>query len=129
MPVMTIDVKWFRDRLSERGLSQRQLARKLGLDQSATMKPHVDARLPCSDISARNVPFASKSWAICCVLAGALVAGPAPAFSRVCLRGGVRVLGVVRRGYRRGRWNVSGPAGTIDNADVEWVQPVVAIRT
>ena len=30
-----MDTKWFRERLAEKGLSQRALARKLGLDQSA----------------------------------------------------------------------------------------------
>lgn len=32
---MSIDTKWFRSQLAERGLSQRALARQLGLDQSA----------------------------------------------------------------------------------------------
>lgn len=50
-------------------------------------------------------------------------------FCRVRIRNGVQVLGTLRRGYKPGRHNISGPAGMLTDADVEWVQPVLAIRT
>lgn len=54
---------------------------------------------------------------------------PMGQFCRVRIRNGVRVLGTLRRGYKPGRHNISGPAGMLTDADVEWVQPVLAIRT
>lgn len=193
---MTIDTKWFRDRLADAGISQRQLSRKLGLDQSAISLTFSGKRrmkfeeaagiarllsLPVSEIL-RNagVPIdeGEKTVPLCSILDGhgeshcigvdgservvppqpmpdgstvvqCRTAGsplehmdgwlifcepptekiPLDQFCRVKLRNGVKLFGVVRRGYKRGRYNIAGPAGQVADADIEWVQPVVAIRT
>lgn len=54
---------------------------------------------------------------------------PLDTFCRAKIRNGVRVIGTIRRGYRKGRYNITGPAGTMTDADIEWVQPVVSIQT
>lgn len=45
------------------------------------------------------------------------------------IRGGIVYLAKPMRGYGRGRWNLSGPAATAENADIEWAQPVLQIQT
>lgn len=191
-----IDVKWFRQQLAERGLSQRAAARLLGLDQSAISLTMTGKRrmhlpeaaafaallgLPVSDVlrhlgmpvdqGQQTVPLCSTydghgeshcigvenaerivppqpmpegSTAMQCRTAGSplehmdgwvLFCGPPQQqiplgqFCRVCLRSGMRLLGVIRRGYRAGRYNVVGPAGVVENAEVDWVQPVITIQT
>jgi transcriptional regulator with XRE-family HTH domain len=193
---MPIDTKWFRSRLADAGLSQRKLARQLGLDQSAISLTFAGKRrmkfeeaadiarllsLPVSEVlrhtglpidqgkptvplcsiydghgeshcigvedAERIVPPADMpegSTAVQCRTAGSpiehmdgwiLFCGPPTQtipldqFCRVKIRNGVKVIGVVRRGYKRGRYNISGPAGVITDADIEWIQPIEAIRT
>lgn len=193
---MTIDAKWFRQQLAERGLSQRQLSRKLGLDQSAISLTFSGKRrmqfkeaadiarlfgLPVSEVlnhsglrldegkptvplssvydghgeshcigveGAERVappqPMADGSTAVHCRTAGSplehmdgwiIFCDPPTTsiqldqFCRVKIRNGVKVLGVVRRGYKKGRYNISGPAGVLHDADIEWVQPIKSIQT
>ncbi len=193
---MAIDAKWFRAQLAERSMSQRQLAKKLGLDQSAISLTFSGKRrmqfseaaeiarlfrLPVSDVmrhagmpvddpdqtvalcstydghgeshciefkDAERVkppaPMAIGSTAMQCRTAGSpleymdgwiIFCGPPTeqialdTFCRVKLKNGMRVLGVVRKGYKRDRYNISGPAGLMADADIEWVQPVVSIKT
>lgn len=193
---MTIDVKWFRSQLAERGLSQRELARKLGLDQSAISLTFSGKRrmqfteaasiarlfsLPVSDVlrhagmpvddPAQTVPLCSfydghgestciefkdaervkppvpmpqGSTAMQCRTAGSpleymdgwiVFCGPPTEtiqldqFCRIKLRNGLRVMGTVRRGYKKGRYNISSPAGLMTDADIEWVQVIASIQT
>lgn len=193
---MTIDAKWFRSQLAERGLSQRQLARKLGLDQSAISLTFSGKRrmqfseaagiarlfsLPVSDVLRhagmpiddpnQTVPLCSTydghgeshcitfeeadrikppqpmpigSTAMQCRTSGSpleymdgwvIFCGPPTETiqldlcCRIKLRNGLRVMGVVRKGYKRGRYNISGPAGLMADADIEWVQPITHIQT
>lgn len=193
---MSIDTRWFRAQLAERGLSQRQLARKLGLDQSAISLTFAGKRrmrfeeaadmarllgLPVSEVLRHTglpiddgkptVPLCSTydghgeshcigvehaervippqpmpegSTAVQCRTAGSplehmdgwvIFCGPPTEtipldqFCRVKIRNGIKTLGVVRRGYKRGRHNLTGPAGVLVDIDIEWAQPVVGIRT
>lgn len=194
---MTIDTKWFRDRMAEAGLSQRQLAKKLGLDQSAISLTFTGKRrmqfkeaadiarligLPVSDVlknagvpvddGKQTIPIAAiydthgevhcigydgervvppmpmppGSTAVQCRTAGSglehmdgwlIFNGPhvkpeqmpLDTFGAVKIRNGVCVLGSVRRGYKKGRYNVTGPAGTMTDVDVEIFVPTMAIRT
>lgn len=191
-----VNAKWFRAQLSERGMSQRELSRKLGLDQSAISLTLSGRRrmqfseaaeiarlmgLPVSEVlrnagvpldqGAKTVPVSSiydghgeshtitgngveqitppepmpeGSTAIQRRTAGStlehmdgwiIFCGPPTEkiqldqFCRAQIRNGVQVIGLVRRGYKRGRYNISGPTGVVTDADVEWVQPITSIRT
>ncbi len=193
---MTIDTKWFRDRLAEAGLSQRQLAKKLGLDQSAISLTFSGRRrmqfkeaadiarllgLPVSDIlknagvpveegrqtvplmgymdgsgeihclhveKADRIltpqPMSEGSAAIQCRTAGSLLEymdgwmifkekpTTNPPIGRFCIvkcKGSIRTIGTIRRGYKAGRFNVTGPAIDVMDADLEWAAPIVAIQT
>lgn len=193
---MTIDTKWFRERLAEAGLSQRQLAKKLGLDQSAVSLTFTGRRrmqfkeaadiarlmgLPVSDVlqhagvpidagkptvpmcsiydghgeshcigieTAERIvppqPMPEGSTAVQCRTAGSPIEHmdgwvlfcepptekvPLGQFCRVKIRNGIKVIGVVRKNYKKGRYNISGPCCSITDADIEWVQPITSIRT
>lgn len=193
----TINTKWFRDRLAEKGLSQRALARKLGLDQSAISLTFSGRRrmqfkeaadiahligLPVSDVlknagvpldqGKQTVPIAAYydthgevhcigydgeravppmpmpagSTAVQCRTAGSALEHmdgwllfngphmppdqmPLDTFGAVKLKQGICVLGTVRRGYKKGRFNVIGPAGTLQDVEVELFVPTLSIRT
>lgn len=193
---MTIDSKWFKEKLAEQGISQRELSRKLGLDESAMsltfsgrrrmqFREAADiARLfgtPVSEVlrhtgmpideGVPTVPLCSVydghgeshcigvegaerivppqpmpegSTAVHCRTAGSPLEHmdgwiifcspptekiPLDQFCRVKIRNGIKVIGVVRRGYKQGRYNISGPVGLLTDADIEWVQPIVSIKT
>lgn len=49
--------------------------------------------------------------------------------SLVKIRDGCTGIGQVRRGYQRGRWDVSGPALLIRDVDLEYAAPIVLIQT
>lgn len=196
MPGMTIDVQWFRERLSDAGLSQRGLARKLGLDQSAISLTFAGRRrmkfeeaagiarllgYPVSDVlrhagvpvedgqqtvpitgwldgageihcfdpadldrALTPQPMPDGSAALQCRTADSALAymdgwllfrvapDPVPAverFSVIRMRNGIKTVGIVRRGYRKGRWNIAGPAFQATDVDVEWAAPIAAIKT
>jgi len=192
-----VNTKWFREKLAERGLSQRALARKLGIDQSAISLTFSGRRrmqfkeaadiarligLPVSDVLknagvpvddgkqtipiaaiydghgevhcigydgdriAPPIPMPSGSTALQCRTAGSslehmdgwmLFNGPhvkpddmpLDTFGAVKIKNGVCVLGTVRRGYKKGRYNVVGPAGNMTDVDVEIFVPTLSIRT
>lgn len=192
-----INVKWFRDRLAECGMSQRQLARKLGIDQSAISLTFSGRRrmqfkeaaeiahligLPVSDVlknagvpldqGQQTIPIAAiydthgevhcqgydgdrvvppmpmpaGSTAVQCRTAGSplehmdggmLFNGPPvqadkmplDTFGAVKLKKGICVLGTARRGYKKGRYNVTGPAGVLTDVEVELFVPTLTITT
>jgi DNA-binding XRE family transcriptional regulator len=193
---MTIDTKWFRERLADAGLSQRQLSKKLGLDRSAISLTFSGKRrmrfeeaaeiarllgLPVAEVlenagvpineGKQTIPvmgymdghgeihcmhvkqaeqvvppqaMPEGSAAILCRTAGSPLEymdgwmiykekprtePPIGQFCIVKVKGGIRTLGTIRRGYRKGRWNIIGPAINADDADLEWASPIVAIRT
>ena len=191
---MTIDVRWFRHQLTERGLSQRALSKKLGLDQSAISLTFSGKRrmqfkeaadiarlfgLPVSEVLAhagvpveqgkQTVPMAwiydghgethhiktddraqppqpmpAGSTAIQCRTAGSPLEHmdgwslfcepptekiPLDQFCHTQIRKGIGTVGTIRRGYKKGRYNIAGPAGSMADADIQWAQPIVAIRT
>jgi DNA-binding XRE family transcriptional regulator len=194
---MAIDTKWFKEKLADAGLSQRQLAKKLGLDQSAISLTFSGRRrmqfkeaadiarligLPVSEVlrnagvpidqGEQTVPLAAYmdthgeihcmgydgervtppkpmpagSTAVQCRTAGSalehmdgwLIFGgphvpadkmPLDTFGAAKLKNGVCVFGTVRRGYKKGRYNVSGPAGVLTDVEVEVFVPTLAILT
>lgn len=193
---MSIDTKWFRQLMADHGLSQRQLSKKLGLDQSAISLTFSGRRrmkfeeaadmarlfgLPVSEVLQHagvpinegkpTVPLCSTydgegeshcigvdkaerivppqpmpegSTAVQCRTAGSKLEHmdgwiifcepptetiPLDQFCRVKIRNGIKTLGVVRKGYKRGRYNLNGPCCQMHDIDIEWVQPVVGIRT
>lgn len=193
---MSIDTKWFSQQLAERGLSQRELARKLGLDQSAISLTFRGKRqmkfaeaadiarllgLPVSDVLKNAgvpldegkqtvplmgymdgqgevhclhvenaerivspVPMPDGSAAIQCRTSGTpleymdgwmifkerpTTQPPLDQFCIVKIKGSIRTLGTLRRGYKKGRWNISGPAINVTDADLEWASPIVTIKT
>ncbi len=195
---MSINAKWFREQLADKQLSQRQLARLIGMDQSAISLTFAGKRrmqfkeaaeiarligLPVSEVlrnagvpvdeGKQTVPLAGYvdghgevhctgydgdrirppqelpegSTAVQCRTAGSPLEHmdgwtlfctvrvedprhiPLDQFGVVKMRGGIAVLGIVRRGYKAGRWNVSGPAGIVENAEIEIFCPIVAIQT
>nr|DAQ54369.1 MAG TPA: helix-turn-helix domain protein [Caudoviricetes sp.] len=193
---MTINTKWFREKMADAGLSQRQLAKKLGLDQSAISLTFSGRRrmkfeeaadiarllgLPVSDVlSNAGVPieegrqtvpimgFMDSTGEIHCnhetnaervITPVAMPEGSAaiqcrtakspleymdgwmifkekptttPPIGRFCIvkcKGSIRTIGTIRRGYKAGRFNITGPAIDVIDADLEWASPIVAIRT
>lgn len=192
-----INVQWFREQLAARGMSQRQLARKLGLDQSAISLTFSGRRrmqfkeaadiahligLPVSEVlknagvpvdqGQQTIPVAAYydghgevhcqgydgervvppqpmpagSTAVQCRTAGSALEHmdgwmifngphlppdkmPLDTFGAVKLKKGICVLGTVRRGYKKGRYNVTGPAGVLQDVEVELFVPTLAITT
>ena len=49
--------------------------------------------------------------------------------SIVKVRNGLTGIAMVKRGYQRGRWNLSGPAITANDVDLEYAIPVLFIQT
>lgn len=49
--------------------------------------------------------------------------------SVVKVRDGLTGIGQVRRGYKKGRWDVSGPALSARDLDLEYAVPVLLIQT
>jgi len=47
----------------------------------------------------------------------------------VKIRKGMTCIAQVRRGYKAGRWNLSGPIVATDDADLEWATPIGLIQT
>lgn len=194
---MEVNTKWFRDRIADRKLSQRGLARAMGLDSAAVslmlrgqrqMKLTEAAEIarllgvPAEEVLtnagvrvdaggtqvqiagtmdghgevtwatglgkvATPGPAGSATKAIQCRTAGTpldymdrwllFVGNPSDgvqpeAMERLSLlkiRKGMTSIAQVRRGYRPGRWNLSGPVAAIADADIEWATPVVLIQT
>lgn len=193
---MNIDAQWFKERLAERQMSQRQLAKKLGIDQSAIsltlagkrrmqFKEAAEiARLIGSPVSEvlrhagvpveegqQTVPFTGfldgtgeihcfepegldrirtphpmpeGSAVIQCrtsdsalsFMDGWLLFRNPPnevpvldQFSVIRIKNGIRTAGIVRRGYRTGRWNITGPAFQATDVELEWSAPITAIKT
>lgn len=50
-------------------------------------------------------------------------------FCRVKITGGAEVLATVRRGYADGTFGLSGPVVNLEDQHVEWVQPILSIRS
>jgi transcriptional regulator with XRE-family HTH domain len=198
MPVKT---QWFKDRLADRRLSQRGLARAMGLDSAAVSLmfrgkremriseaieiAQLLGRLPDEVMEAAGVDIRSRGTTITmcgyvdgtgevhqfdtedrkqiphpggdlppnaramqCRTAGTLLdhmdgwilflasdpkAGvPAEAVGRlsVCkFDSGIIYLAKPTRGYARGKWNLSGPAASAQDAVLEWANPVLLIQT
>lgn len=194
---MDIDTRWFNQQLTERGMSQRDLAKRLGIDQSAVsltfrgkrqmkFKEAADIAhligLPVSEVLRHAgvpidqgeqtipiaaiydehgevhcigydgdrvvppVPMPAGSTAVQCQTAGSALAHmdgwlifnaphvmpdkmPMDKFGAVKLKGGVCLLGTVRRGYKKNRFNITGPAGTVTDAEIELFVPTVTILT
>ena len=194
-----IDTKWFRDKLSDRQMSQRALARAMGLDAAAVslmlrgkreMKIQEAAEVarlmgvPAEEILTHagiklgsggqrlglagtmdgtgevkwqnprtlgNVPSPpgiEANAAIQCRTAGTPLdymdrwllyfIGPRKdgvhtdaleRLSIVKVRNGLTGIAMVKRGYQRGRWNLSGPALTANDVDLEYAIPVLFIQT
>jgi hypothetical protein len=58
--------------------------------------------------------------------------GSAEHTGRLCvtrLSGGVTYLAQLRRGYRRGRWNLNGPAASMHDVPLDWSSAVAQILT
>ncbi len=195
---MAVDTKWFRDRLADRGMSQRGLARLLGLDAAAVslmlrgkreMKlteaaevarllgvpaddviaaagvridsggelvpvvayvdgegemhwspegdrvPHPGAGLPgsISGVQCRTAgsPLAHMDGWMLFGCADAPQGVQADAIGRLSfcrLRDGVIYIAVPSRSYRRGRWDLTGPAANASAVDLEWAVPVLLIQ-
>lgn len=193
---LQINRRWFEEQLAARRQSQRILAAKLGLDQSAISLTFRGKRrmkfeeaaglarlwgLPVSDVL-RNAgvplddgkqtipvgawydghgevhmlgvtgermippePMPKGSVAIHCRTTGSplehmdgwlLFAEPPVSenipldhFCQVKIKNGIATLGVIRRGYTKGRYNIIGPATMIADADIKWAAPVRAIKT
>lgn len=195
-PMSTINKPWFDQRLAEKHLSQRRLARLMKLDQSAIsltlsgkrrMKFEEAAGIarligyPVSEVlrnagvpveegrqrvpvagwldgmgeihclpmdDAQRVltpqPMPEGSVAVQCRTAASpleymdgwllfreppVQPPPLGQFAVVQIAGGIRTIGTLRRGYRKGRLNLSGPCCSITDAAVEWAAPITAIRT
>lgn len=193
---MSVNTIWFNQQLAERGLSQRDLARKLGLDQSAISLTFRGKRqmkfaeaadiarllgLPVSDVlrnagvpvddgkqtvplmgymdgsgevhclhveNAEQIltphPMTDGSAAIQCRTSGTpleymdgwmifkerpTTTPPLDHFCIVKIKGSVRTLGMIRRGYKKGRFNITGPAINVTDADLEWASPIISIKT
>lgn len=198
MPVKT---QWFKDRLAERHLSQRGLARAMGLDSAAVSLmfrgrremriseaieiAHLLGRPPDEVMEAAGVDMRTRGQlvSLCgyvdgtgeihtidladrkqiphpggdlpadirglqCRTAGTpldhmdgwilFVATnptpgvPADAVGRLsCCKfeSGIMYLAKPTRGYARGKWNLSGPAATAQDAALEWANPVLMIQT
>lgn len=54
---------------------------------------------------------------------------PLDQFCRVKIRNGIKCFGVIRRGYKRGLYNLRSPCCQMTDIDIEWVQPVASIQT
>lgn len=198
MPVKT---QWFKDRLAERHLSQRGLARAMGLDSAAVSLmfrgrremriseaieiAHLLGRPPDEVMEAAGVDIRSRGTsvtmcgyvdgtgevhafepedrkqvphpggelppnarAVQCRTAGSLLdhmdgwllfaasdpkqGVPAEAVGRLSFckfENGVMYLAKPSRGYNRGKWNLSGPAASAQDAALEWANPVLLIQT
>lgn len=192
---MPIDTKWFRRKLTEREMSQRELARRMGIDSAAVslmlrgqrqMKlteaaeiarllgvpadevlTHAGVRLSSkgsevpitgtmdahgevhwsAGLGTTAAPAGEFTKAIQCRTAGTpldymdrwllFVGNPASQvapeamerLSVVKIRKGMTCIAQVRRGYKAGRWNLSGPIVATDDADLEWATPIGLIQT
>ncbi|CAB4121878.1 HTH_XRE domain containing protein [uncultured Caudovirales phage] len=196
---MPVDTKWFRDRLDDRRMSQRGLARQLGLDAAAVslmfrgkremkiaeaaaiarllgvpadeVMEHAGVRIATKGVTVQICAWMDGSAEVhmaidgagavphpggdlpeelgCCIcrtagtdldhmdgwllFAGKIVPDqgiPAEAVNRLSftkLRSGVLHLAKPTRSVGRGRWNLSGPMGTIANAEIEWAVPVLMV--
>ena len=94
--------QWLKDRLSERKLSQRGLARSMGLDAAA-----VSLMLQ----GKRVIPEAVGRLSMC------------------KLKHGVKYIASPTRGYSKGRWNLDSPMAQLQDAELEWAVPVLLIQT
>lgn len=194
----SVDTKWFHDRLADRKLSQRELARRIELDPSAlsltfrgrrSMKLTEAAEIsrllgvPLDEVLFRagveknsgGRTLAISGWmdmqgevhfdnelgeiphpggeipggvtVVQCRTAGSVIdymdgwvffigstaEPPSMAhLSRLCIvrmTGGVIYLAQLRRGYRPGRWNLSGPVAQFTDVTLDWSAPVLSIKT
>lgn len=198
---MPVNTKLFRDRLAEREMSQRELARRMGLDSAAVSlmlrgrremkiaEAATIARLlgvPAQEVMTNagvNVSSRGQSTPVVGIMDGlgevtwasAKKLGTAPrptadlpadlraiechtegsaldymagwvlfttdpkdgvdpdCIERLCVvklrTGGVSGVAQVRRGHKKGRWNLSGPLGNIKDADLEFASPILLITT
>lgn len=192
---MTINTDWFKNLMADRRLSQRELAKKIGIDHSALslalrgkrqmkMTEAADlARLlgvPVAEVmenagiqsDTRTVPMrgfvdghgemhteetdervpspnamALGSFALQCRTASSPMDHmdgwilfvtkpvghvPADAIGKFCLcrlKDGVHVIGQLKRGYKRGRYNIVSAGVQINDAELEWAAPITHIET
>jgi transcriptional regulator with XRE-family HTH domain len=192
---MTINTDWFKSLMADRRISQRELAKKIGVDHSALslafrgkrnmkMAEAADiARLlgvPVAEVmenagiqsDAKSVPLrgfvdghgemhseesderipaphamALGSFAIQCRTSSSpleymdgwllFVAKPvdhvsAEVVGKFCLCrlvDGVQVIGTLRRGYKRGRYNLINANSQMTDVDVQWAAPILYIET
>jgi len=197
---MSINTQWFRDKLADKQLSQRGLARLMDLDSSAVslmLRGKREIKLAEAAAMARllgataeevlvnagaNVPKASDRVPVLGTMAGdghiiwqpapvlGTVPRPAPELpegtravqcrsagsdldymekwvfyipeprntvepeslerlSVVKPKGGAARIAQVRRGYQPHRWNLSGPAGSATDVELEYAVPILLITT
>lgn len=192
---MSIDTDWFKDLMAARRISQRQLAKQLGVDHSALsltfrgkremkMTEAADlARLlgvPVADVmehagiqgDTRTVPLRGWIDGLCethleessdrvpaphgmaegafalqyrtsgtpldykdgwiAFIQKPLDEVPAEAIGQFCLvklTDGIQMVGTLKRGYKKGRWNITNAVSTIHDVDVDWAAPIAFIQT
>lgn len=193
---MSVNTKWFKGLMADMGISQRELAKRIGINHSAlsltlrgkrTMKMSEAAELarllgrPVSEVmencgiqadattvplrgwvDSHNelhqepdtvrittpVPLPVGSFAIQYRTSGTIMehvdgwmmfvwapsAGvPNEAIGKLCLvkvQDGMQMTGVVKRGYRRGAYNlIMSAAQQLNDINIEWAAPIVFIET
>lgn len=192
---MSINTHWFKSLMADRNVSQRELARRIGIDHSALslalrgkreMKMAEAAGIarllgvPVAEVmenagitaDTRTVPLRGYvdghsemhteeseeripsphampvgSFALQCRTAASPIdhmdgwilfvqrpvdSIPAEAIGRFCLCrlvNGVQIVGTLRRGYKRGRFNIITAASQFNDVELEWASPVTYIET
>lgn len=149
----TVDKKWFLDRLAEIGMSQRQLAKRIGVDQSSIsltfngkrkMTPREAGQiaqvvgpreLPAGTVAVQARTAASgvdtiDGWIFFYVPGKAVDTEAINRLSVVKVSGGRTYLAHIRRGYTEGRYNLMMFSGKMDqDVEIEWAAPVLWVRT
>lgn len=118
---MPINSKWFTDKLVERQLSQRGLAKLMGLDASAVAIQCRTTGTPLELMDGWEMFFSSKHE------------NPAVAVDQMALvatkQNGLRLCNV-KRGYRRGTYNLLAMGfEPIQNVELAWASPILWIKT
>ena len=192
---MAINTDWFKGLMADRRISQRELAKRLGVDHSALslafrgkrqmrMAEAADlARLlgvPVAEVmenagiqaDTMTVPLrgfvdghgeahikedeervtsphamAVGSFALQCRTSSSpleymdgwmlfvtkpldqIPTGAQGKFCLVKISDGVQVIGTLKRGYKRGRYNIINAGSQINDADVDWAAPILYIET